>query len=86
MDAIEQAIQFLQTYERLGSRALQDGTLLIARAPHIAPEAWLHQVFGPLAEDRIQRMEEQLDRSLPTDYRRMLYTCNGLSEFHALSI
>jgi hypothetical protein len=71
----------------LGSRTLNDGTELIGRAPHVAPEAWLHILFGGLTPVQVDRVQELIRRPLPGEYAQFLLRFNGLSLFSgALSI
>lgn len=63
----------------LGEERLIDGTVLIGKAPDIAPKAWLHKMFPPLNEDEINSLEELLDTSIPAQYREFLMNfSNGL--------
>jgi hypothetical protein len=68
-------------YRHLGSEAQDDGTELIGRAPHIAPEAWLHVIFRPLSPAEIEEVGTTLARPVPQEYRALLEQCNGLYLF-----
>ena len=78
----EYITDFLKNYRQLGQKKLPNGTLLVGRAPHIAPEAWLHRVFAPLAEKELGFLEKQLGESIPPSYRRFLLHSNGLAVFN----
>jgi hypothetical protein len=67
----------------LGSRRLDDGTELIGKVPHIAPEAWFHQVYAPLSSEQVAQLERQMrEVPLPPVYREFLTSCcNGLGVF-----
>jgi hypothetical protein len=71
----------LEKWARLGSRTLKNGTRLIGHVPHVAPEAWLHQVFPPIKEEDLKRLERELPVPLPTDLRDFLLVNNGLNIF-----
>lgn len=79
----EKVLQVVDQARRFGSRTLADGTLLAGHVPHVAPEAWFHQVFPPLSEaDVVQLEREILRRAIPPAYRAFLTGCsNGLRLF-----
>ena len=49
--------------------------------PHIAPEAWLHQIYAPLAENDIALIEDKLGQAIPADLRQFLHLANGVGLF-----
>lgn len=67
---------------------LNDGTVLICRAPHIGTEAWFHELYQPaLSEDEIGLIADSLKVSLPDDYVEFFREYNGINLFSdALSI
>ena len=65
----------------LGERQLPNGTRLIGHVPHVAPEAWLHEIFPPLDKGGIDKLEAGLKMSIPTDYKEFLSVANGLMLF-----
>ncbi|HTE13355.1 MAG TPA: SMI1/KNR4 family protein [Chitinophagaceae bacterium] len=72
----------IENYERLGVKILEDSTKLIAKAPHIAPYAWLHSIYKPLNADEILHLEKELSTEIPDDYKHFLSKCsNGLNIF-----
>ena len=64
-----------------GHEVLPDGTELVGRVPHVAPQAWLHILFPPLGERELGMLEERLRRAVPADYARWLGFSNGLYLF-----
>ena len=60
-----------------GYRRLENGTELFGHVPHVAPEAWLHELFAPLVDDELAKLELSLGRPLPDDYAEWLRLCNG---------
>jgi hypothetical protein len=68
-------------YGHLGSGAQGDGTELVGRARHLAPEAWLHVIFRPLTAAEVEELEAALARPVPQEYRALLERCNGLYLF-----
>lgn len=65
----------------LGFRTLENGTQLVGHLPDVGPEAWLHQIFGPLDETGIRRVEKQVGIKLPPEFEWFLRQANGLSLF-----
>jgi len=77
-----ESLEILKGYSFLGEKILDDGTLLIAKAPHIAPLAWLHSIFPPLSPEDIFTLEEQLNGKIPASYKDFLLVTNGLKVFN----
>jgi hypothetical protein len=61
---------------------LDNGTLLIGKAPHIAPQAWLHTIYPPITNIQIQELELKLGNSIPKKYKTFLFNTNGLNVFN----
>jgi len=74
-------LKVIDAAKPLGTKALKDGTLLVAPAPHVAPQAWLHKVFPGLTDAELARLEKMLKREIPDDLHRFLKTMNGVSLF-----
>ena len=74
--------ELLRKYKYLGERILEDGTLLIGKAPHIAPLAWLHSIYPALKSNEIEFLETKLGTSISLDYKRFLTSSNGLGVFN----
>jgi hypothetical protein len=79
---INQALEILKSYKHLGEKLLENGTLLIGKAPHIAPEAYLHSIFKPLTAREIIETEQILKQTIPDDYKEFLCVSNGLHIFN----
>jgi hypothetical protein len=72
----------LNQYAVLGEQRLEDGTLLIGRAPHIAPQAWLHSIHPPLTIDEVTNLSNAINNDIPEDYKSFLLQFNGLKVFN----
>lgn len=71
--------EFIYKFEKLGLSSSSDGAMLIGKAPHIAPEAWLNEVFPVLDIEEIEHLEEELKETLPQEYKDFLMNySNGL--------
>ncbi len=87
MDYLNRVWRILESYSHLGERTLANGTRLIAPAPHVAPEAWLHQIFAPIDDQGIARLESDLGGPLPDEFTQFLMRNNGLGIFsYSISI
>jgi len=75
-------LEYLKQFEYLGKRLLDNGTLLIGKAPHIAPQAWLHSIHSPLTNLQIKELEEKMQTAIPDDYKDFLKITNGLKVFN----
>jgi hypothetical protein len=72
----------LGKYNHLGEQILQDGTLLIGKAKHIAEQAWLHGIYQPLNNVEIEKLEQDIQIKIPLDYKFFLANySNGLNIF-----
>jgi len=78
---LDSVFRIVSAAEPLGIRTTAAGARLIGRAPHVAPEAYLHAVFPPLGEGDIDALEAEVGRPLPAAYRALLRAANGLSLF-----
>lgn len=76
------AIEFLYNYDYLGKSVLEDGTTLIGKAPHIAPQAWLHSIYPGLSNKEIDDLQDDCNHIIPDSYRKFLLTTNGLGVFN----
>jgi len=81
MEEFTKVLSILDRANVLGSRTLENGTRLIGPAPHVAPSAWLHQVFAPLSDREIVQVEQQVQRPLPLNFKDFLKVSNGLRIF-----
>lgn len=82
-ECFQEILKIIYEAKAFGARTLDDGTQLIGRVPHVAPEAWLHKVFPRLRQSDITQLEKEvLPRKIPTTYRSFLASCsNGLGLF-----
>ena len=63
-------------------KELADGTKLIGHAPHIAPHAWVHNIYPVLNKEDVATIEKKLVHKIPSLYKEFLLRCsNGLSIF-----
>ena len=84
MNYFEDVKKELFKYKDLGEEISQNGTLLIGRAPHIAPLAWLHAIYPVLSDGDVANLEEELNTKIPEEYRFFLqHYSNGLGIFVA---
>jgi hypothetical protein len=74
-------IQTISRWSSRGEKLLPNGTRLICPTPNIAPDAWLHVVFSPLAPEKIKEVEKKLGTTLPGDFKGFLLRTNGLMLF-----
>ena len=74
-------LQVIEAARHLGSRTLEDGTELIGHVPHVAPEAWLHIIYAPLSQARVEDVSIQIGRPVAKEYQSFLQRMNGLSLF-----
>lgn len=81
MDYLDRVIKTLESYDNTGVRVLGNGTKLIGHVPHIAPEAWLHQIYAPLQSQYIDRLELDLGFAIPPNFSEFLTRANGLRLF-----
>ncbi|HWB93839.1 MAG TPA: SMI1/KNR4 family protein [Puia sp.] len=82
MEIINDVFRILKSYSYLGEMKADNGTLLIGKAPHIAPLAWLHRIFAPLTNAQIDGLGIKLGMNIPSSYRNFLKHSNGLGVFN----
>jgi hypothetical protein len=76
------SLDLLTKFNFLGQKELEDGTLLIGKAPHIAPEAWLHCIYPKIGSYDIKFLEKEIRMSIPDEYKEFLGVSNGLGIFN----
>ncbi|KYP13816.1 SMI1/KNR4 family protein [Flavihumibacter sp. CACIAM 22H1] len=82
MHYFEKAKKIIEKYRTLGEQKLNDGTVLIGKAPHVAPHAWLNKLFPVLNLSQIKSIEQTIGAKIPEDYRDFLLNySNGLKVF-----
>lgn len=77
----DKVIEVLKFWERCGIRKTQNGSLLICHVPHVALEAWLHEIYYPLSQEKISKLENQLQKGLPSELIQFYGIANGLNIF-----
>lgn len=78
---LDEVLLVLFEAKTLGVRELKTGTMLIGHVPHVAPEAWLHQIHPPLADAELHFLESHLKKTFPAIFRQFLKRANGLNVF-----
>lgn len=77
----EHIIEKLKKWECNGNNTLLNGTVLICKVPHVAPQAWLHILYSPLQEVYINQLETKLTKKIPQDLRVFFSVFNGINIF-----
>ena len=77
----DRLLDTLSRWTPLGMQVQKNGTRLIGRVPHVAPVAWLHEVYRGLDTEELEVLEQRLGARLPDDYRSFLAIANGLNAF-----
>jgi len=75
-------LNLLDDYKVFGEKRLENGTYLIGKAPHIAPNAWLHSIYSGLDINELNDLEKILDKPIPKSYKSFLEKSNGLKIFN----
>ncbi len=81
MDSWGRILETLASYESLGTRRLDNGTRLIGHVPHVAPEAWFHQIFAPLDALGIEHLGQELGHEIPAVLADFFLKANGIRIF-----
>lgn len=82
MKYLEKVFNILFNYKDLGDKILENKTHLIGKAPHIAPEAWLHCIYPPLKTEEIDFLQKEISKPIPKEYDLFLQRTNGLNIFN----
>ncbi|WP_051437539.1 SMI1/KNR4 family protein [Olleya marilimosa] len=82
MNLNEEIRNRLSKFTEFGYEKQSNGTELFGKAPHIAPLAWLHNMYAGLTEDEISKLEEELETEIPKGYKEFLKVSNGLHIFN----
>lgn len=77
----DEVVRIMSKWSPKGEKWLSNGVRLICPTPHVAPEAWLHVLYPPLASEKIEGLEKKLGISLPQDFKDFLLRANGLEMF-----
>jgi hypothetical protein len=83
VDAFDRVLEIIEQSKTFGFRQLATGAKLYGHVPHVAPEAWLHQLYAPLSDEDILSLEEKMGETLPSDFRLFLHLANGVGLFSA---
>ena len=78
---LEKVYTYIYQAKNLGFQKLDNGTELIGRVPHIAPQAWLHAIFAPLNHKQIILLETDMQTSIPLVLKEFYLLNNGLDLF-----
>lgn len=70
------------TWAHLGVVEGDNSSKAIGHVPHVAPMAYLAQIYEPLREDQIPEIFEQLGVSPPQEYLEFLMIHNGMRFGH----
>jgi SMI1 / KNR4 family (SUKH-1) len=82
MDYFEQIKEYIKKYEHLGIEVLNNGTTLVGKAPHVAEMAWSHELFSPLSNEDILKIENEIKTKIPESYKKfLLEKGNGIRLF-----
>ena len=81
MSYFDEVLRVLSDAEKLGARELSNGVKLIGHVPHIGPEAYLHTVFPSIGEDKVDKIEEDIQRALPNSLKEFFSYANGIHLF-----
>lgn len=71
----------LKKWEKGGLKTLSNGTVLVCNVPHVASQAWLHEIYAPLKDEDIEELETEMGKKLPVDYIEFLRCANGINIF-----
>jgi hypothetical protein len=82
----DRVLAVLNRWEPLGVVTPGLGCRLIGHVPHVAPQAYLHRLFGPLSDPDIDLLESQTERALPHSLRAFYACSNGLNLFSSALI
>ena len=81
MDTFNTVLQVIEQSRQFGFRQLANGTRLYGHVPHVAPEAWLHQVYAPIVEQDVISLEERIGLPIPSELRQFFQLANGVGLF-----
>jgi len=79
---IAQIQDVFDRWRTMGSCQLRSGTELIGRLTEDDQDAWMHAIYRPLDAAGVDRLEAQMQRTLPRDLRALYRRCRGMSLFH----
>ncbi|AKD02113.1 SMI1/KNR4 family protein [Pontibacter korlensis] len=72
--------ELVYKFESLGKEVTPNRAILLGRAPHLGPKAWLNIIYPSLSKEEISDLENELKTSIPKEYREFLMNyANGLN-------
>lgn len=75
-------LDILHKADNLGQKTIdKTGAQLIGHVPHVAPEAWYHNIFKPLTEEEIKFLEDKIKINFPDTFKDFLKFSNGIKIF-----
>lgn len=80
-EGLAAALKVAKQAASFGTSTSENGARMFGHVPHLAPEAWFHIIFPPLAGEDISELEKRLGRPVPQSYRDLLLRTNGLYLF-----
>jgi hypothetical protein len=86
MKIFSEVLDILNNWAKLGSKTTSNGTKLIGHVPHVGSMAYLHSIFGPLKEEEIVQVEQEINHNLSDDLKAFYRYANGCSLFLTLEI
>lgn len=81
MEKFMKVFSNLEKWETGSKKIIANGTKLICHVPHIAPQAWLHEIYAGLSEDKINELKRKISDKLSNDYVEFLKVANGINIF-----
>jgi hypothetical protein len=79
VNSIETTLEILRRSPVAGRRTLRDGTELIGHVPHVAPEAWFHEIYAGLGSEDILEIERLVLMPLSPAIKSFFSCANGLN-------
>lgn len=77
----EEVLPLLEAASNAGDSMNEMGTRLIGHMPSIAPSAYVHVVYAPMASGELRELRGRFGRPIPDQYEDFLTCANGLSLF-----
>ena len=74
--------RYFEKYIPSGYTLQKNGTRLSGFLPHMAPLAVLQEIFAPLRQKTVYRLQKDLGLSIPSDLMALYEHCNGFSFYH----
>lgn len=81
IQSITEAVMLMNRWQKRTDRVLPNGTRLICHVPHVAPEAWFHELYAGLDTEKLDEYEKKFPFAFPKVYKELLKRFNGLNAF-----